>query len=138
MIEEIGGTMSAMNQNPEPRRQGKTPRVGTSWVWALPSKGIEWCDCGGGHELTREVVWSIAHELRMQRCLELTYAELMELAMAVWRHVAVCSFFQEALNRAIIDVYGRYDRHYPIGAALDIVGYLSKNWQGCPENDFQA
>lgn len=126
--------MTAMNRwEPWEDDEASHPR-GTSWVWALPNAGMQWCDCGENHELTRDHVWKIVNELGLQRCLELTYLELTQVAMTLWRLDEPCLFFSQGLDRAIMAVYGSFDRHYRIGAALDIVGYFSKNWQGCPED----
>ena len=29
-------------------------------VWTMPSRGIEWCDCGQHHELDRDIVLGFA------------------------------------------------------------------------------
>lgn len=114
---------------------GGGPPGDSSWVWAMPATGMRWCECGEGHELNREIIWSISRELGLERRRELSYAELFELVMEVWRYDEVCSFFRMAVDDAIDRVYGRHARRYPMVSALDIIGYFSKRWQGCPEFD---
>ena len=65
---------------------GGGPPGDSSWVWAMPATGMSWCECGEGHELNREIIWSISRQLGLERRRELSYAELFQLAMADWRY----------------------------------------------------
>ncbi|MFJ2619306.1 hypothetical protein [Glutamicibacter sp. NPDC087344] len=127
--------MSALGNENGFNDLGGGPPGDSSWVWAMPTTGMSWCDCGEGHELNREIIWSISHHLGLERRSELSYAELFDLAMEVWRYDVVCRFFKLSFDDAIDRVYGRHARRYPMASALDIIGYFSKRWQGCPELD---
>lgn len=53
--------------------------------------------------------------------------------METWNYIEVCRFFHLQLNDAAKHVNGGTAAQYPYYDGIDIVGYFSKTWQGCPE-----
>lgn len=109
-----------------------------STVWDLPDTGLPWCDCGKAHPLTAQLVRERAESLGFTFGQEMTHRQLVKLAMEVWNYVAVCRFFHLQLNGAVEFVYGRLAPSYPYAQGINIVGYFSKTWQGCPEEACQG
>lgn len=107
-------------------------------VWSMPNRGIVWCDCGQEHELTEEFVFGTLVEIGLQPSRMLTHQELVELTAAVWNYDEVCRFFELAVEDAARMIHGKVDTRYPLEHSLPIVGYFSKTWQGCPEEDCQS
>jgi len=104
-------------------------------VWSMPNRGLAWCDCGDDHELTEDFVFKTLIEIGLEPSRMLTHEELTELTAAVWMHDEVCRFFELAVNEAAKAIHGGVDEIYPLRHTLEIVGYFSKTWQGCPEED---
>ncbi|WP_404286960.1 hypothetical protein [Glutamicibacter arilaitensis] len=102
-------------------------------VWNMPDKGQPWCDCGEAHELSADIVYEFAEELRLDPRSSMSHLQLIELTMEVWNFEEVCRFFHLALNDAAQIIHGKVAEHYPFAVGIDIVGYFSKTWQGCPE-----
>lgn len=103
-------------------------------IWSMPCRGIEWCDCGNHHPVSRiaieEFTAGIARDPRW-----LTHAEISAVAMDFWRYTEVCRFFVLALERAATVVCGAPAERYRHEQGIEIIGYFSKTWQGCPEED---
>lgn len=104
-------------------------------VWTMPDKGLSWCDCGKDHPLTLDIVAGFAEELGIKAQDSISHHELVELTMEVWNYESVCRFFHLVLNESAERVHGSVADSYPLGIGLDIVGYFSKTWQGCPDED---
>ena len=101
-------------------------------VWQLPSRGIEWCDCGQHHVLNRKIVLGFAQEVVEDREW-MTHDEVVDTAMDLWNYVSVCEFFLMAIRRSASTVNGGPAQKYRFERGLEIVAYFSKTWQGCPE-----
>ncbi|MGP9487523.1 hypothetical protein ACT3UD_08220 [Glutamicibacter sp. 287] len=101
-------------------------------IWTMPDKGLSWCDCGAAHELSADIVYGFAEELGLDTREAMTHPQLVELTMEVWNFEAVCRFFHLALNEATQFIHGTVAEEYPFAEGIDIVGYFSKTWQGCP------
>lgn len=106
-------------------------------AWDMPSRGIKWCDCGEDHELTEDFVFNTLIDIGLQPTRMLTHPELIELTAAVWNYEEVCRFFELAVEESAKAIHGGVDEFYPLRHTLQIVGYFSKAWQGCPEADCQ-
>lgn len=106
-------------------------------AWDMPSRGIKWCDCGEDHELTEDFVFNTLIDIGLQPTRMLTHTELIELTAAVWNYEEVCRFFELAVEESAKAIHGGVDEFYPLRHTLQIVGYFSKTWQGCPEADCQ-
>ena len=101
-------------------------------VWRMPSRGIEWCDCGKHHELDRDIVLGFARDL-VEDPEWMTHDEVIDTAMDLWNYLSVCEFFLLAIRRSAHAVNGDAAWRYPFERGLEIVAYFSKTWQGCPE-----
>ncbi|MFF5793116.1 hypothetical protein ACFY5D_13800 [Paeniglutamicibacter sp. NPDC012692] len=100
--------------------------------WTMPSRGIEWCDCGEHHDLDRDTVLSFAEDVVEDRQW-MTHDEVIDTAMDLWNYIAVCEFFLMAIRASTVSVNGEPAPRYPFERGLEIVAYFSKTWQGCPE-----
>lgn len=68
-------------------------------VWTMPSRGIEWCDCGRNHVLDRGIVLGFAQDL-VEDPDWMTHDEVIDTAMDLWNYVSVCEFFLLAIRRS--------------------------------------
>lgn len=107
-------------------------------VWSMPSRGLAWCDCGKGHELTESIVFRAIGEAGYEPSRPLTHSQLVDLIAQVWHYSEVCRFFHLAVEQAATRIHGKVDAVYPLDHSVDIVGYFSKTWQGCPDAACQA
>lgn len=101
-------------------------------VWTMPSRGIEWCDCGRHHVLDRDIVLGFARDL-VEDPDWMTHDEVVDTAMDLWNYVSVCEFFLLGIRRSASAVNGGPATRYSFERGLEIVAYFSKTWQGCPE-----
>lgn len=101
-------------------------------VWTMPSRGMEWCDCGQHHELDRDIVLRFARDL-VDDPAWMTHDEVIDTAMDLWKYVSVCRFFLLAIGRSASAVNGGPAPRYGFERGMEIVAYFSKTWQGCPE-----
>lgn len=101
-------------------------------VWDLPDTSSGLCECGNNCMVTRELLIDIAFHLRFDREW-LTHDEVIDLAMEVWNYDGVCEFFLIVINDSAKAVFGEVAERYPFEKGLEIVGYFSKTWQGCPD-----
>jgi hypothetical protein len=101
-------------------------------VWQMPSRGIEWCDCGQHHAVDRKIVLEFAQDVVEDREW-MTHDEVVDTAMDLWNYVSVCEFFLMAIRRSASAVNGGPAQRYRFERGLEIVAYFSKTWQGCPE-----
>lgn len=102
-------------------------------IWDMPDSGLQWCDCGGDHQLQRDDISDIASHLSIEEDATITHQQLVILTMELWNYVEVCRFFHLRLNDAAQHIHGTIAELYPYEDGMDIVGYFSKTWQGCPE-----
>lgn len=102
-------------------------------VWTIPGTGIEWCDCGEDHELTRDVVLGryLAAGLTDGR---VPHPVVVAVTMDLWCYATVCRFFHLTLEDAAREVAGAVLPDYQLDHAVDITGLFTKTWQGCPED----
>lgn len=105
-------------------------------VWAAPSRGMPWCDCGEEPEpLTESTVHWFAQSLYGDLPERLTHAQVVDIAAEVWQMEDVCRFFtlgvEDAARGAAGAVAVAVD--YPARVALAIVKVFSDRWNGCPE-----
>ncbi|MFL4474268.1 hypothetical protein ACIPVK_09740 [Paeniglutamicibacter sp. MACA_103] len=101
-------------------------------VWAMPSHGIEWCDCGQHHDVDRKIVLGFAEAVVEDREW-MTHDEVVDTAMDLWNYESVCEFFFMAIRRSASAVNGGEAQRYRFERGLEIVAFFSKTWQGCPE-----
>ena len=101
-------------------------------VWTIPGTGVEWCDCGEDHELTRDVVLAryLAAGLIDGR---VPHPVVVAVTMDVWGNATVCRFLHLTLEDAAREVAGAVLPDYELHDAVDITGRFTKTWQGCPE-----
>lgn len=111
----------------EPRMRDTAPDV-----WSMPSRGIEWCDCGKHHVLDRATVEHFAAQV-VGDPQWMTHDEVIDASMDLWNYVAVCEFFLMAIRTSASAVNGALASKYRYERGLEIVAYFSKTWQGCPE-----
>jgi hypothetical protein len=101
-------------------------------IWQLPSRGIEWCDCGQHHVLDRDIVAAIAHDV-VDDPEFMTHDEVIDTAMDLWKYESVCQFFLLAIRHSATAMNGHPAERYAFERGLQIVAHFSKTWQGCPE-----
>ncbi|PQZ86678.1 hypothetical protein CQ018_18535 [Arthrobacter sp. MYb227] len=101
-------------------------------VWLMPSRGIEWCDCGKHHVLDRDTIEYFAAQI-VSDPEWMTHDEVIDTAMDLWNYVAVCEFFMMGIRTSASVVTGNLAPKYRYERGLEIVAYFSKTWQGCPE-----
>ena len=106
-------------------------------VWSMPSAGMSWCECGQDHELTAAIVYKFIVEAGYETRQRLTHGQLSDVIAYVWKYSEVCRFFHLAVEQAAKLVHGKVDKTYPLGHSVDIIGYFSKTWQGCPDAAYQ-
>lgn len=104
----------------------------------MPNRGLDWCDCGQSHELTRAIVYQHIIALGYGRANQLSHSQLVAVIIDVWHYAAVCRIFHLAVNEAAAHIHGAVAHSYPLGRSLDIVGYFSKTWQGCSDETCRA
>lgn len=103
-------------------------------VWAEPSRGIPWCDCGDDDPLTEPMVEWFAWSLYGDLPDRLTHAQVVAIAAEVWQVESLCRFFTLGVEDAACDLAGSVAVDYPIRVALAIVKAFSDAWNGCPED----
>lgn len=109
----------------------EAPAVAPS-VWEMPDTSFGWCDCGDDCSVDRELIVEVADDLEFDKEW-VTHDEVIDWAMALWNYEAVCEFFLMVVNDAAKAVHGEPAERYPFEKAVEIVGYFSKTWQGCPD-----
>lgn len=105
-------------------------------VWIIPGTGMEWCDCGEDHELTRESI-----EERYGAVSDedgVPHEAVVRVTADLWGYGRVCRFFHLKLEDAARTVAGAVKAKYQRNEAIDITGTFSKHWQGCPEEACDA
>lgn len=101
-------------------------------TWQMPTEGMGWCDCGKGCELDKE---SIEKKFRLLFGKEPEWVPHPQLCLVIqktWLYEEVCDFFFDHVTRSAAAVHGKPAKEYPYQVAVEIVGYFSKTWQGCP------
>ena len=101
-------------------------------AWSMPSRGIEWCDCGKHHVLDRAIVEHFAARV-VSDPQWMTHDEVIDASMDLWNYVSVCEFFLMGIRASACAVNGELASKYRYERGLEIVAYFSKTWQGCPE-----
>ncbi|MCL1837966.1 MAG: hypothetical protein FWG47_01435 [Propionibacteriaceae bacterium] len=102
-------------------------------VWSEPATGLEWCDCGDHHPLTRDTVEEATLFVTGEYLPDtITHRQVILIAMDVWNYVSVCRFFTLAMEDAAVRVWGEVAAEYPLDAGLVIVKTFSDRWNGCP------
>lgn len=105
-------------------------------VWELPDTSSGICECGNNCTVNRAFLVEIASHLGLQPDKEwLTHDEVIDLAMEVWEYDGVCEFFLMVINDSAKAVFGEVAERYPFEKGIEIVGYFSKTWQGCPDEE---
>lgn len=102
-------------------------------LWAAPSRGIPWCDCGDNDPLTEAIVEWFAWSLYGDLPERLTHAQVVAIAAEVWQLGSVCRFFTLGVEDAARWVHGQTCAGYPTRTGLAIVKAFSDAWNGCPE-----
>lgn len=110
-----------------------TPVRSLPAVWAAPSRGIPWCDCGDDDPLTEGMVEWFAWSLYGEIPNRLAHAQVVAIAAEVWQLGNVCRFFTLGVEDAAVDVNGQTCADYPTPVGLAIVKAFSDAWNGCPE-----
>lgn len=101
-------------------------------VWTLPATGIEWCDCGEDHVLTRADV-AARYDAHVGADGRVPHPVVVQVTQEIWRYESVCRFFHLRVEVAAREVAGAVLVSYVVGDAIDISGTFSRAWQGCPE-----
>jgi hypothetical protein len=105
-------------------------------VWNEPATGLEWCDCGKHHPLTRSHILGVAWDLFGDDLPErITHREVIRITMDVWNYASVCRFFTMAMEDSARRVHGEVAADYPLETGLAIVKDFSNHWNGCPTKD---
>ena len=105
-------------------------------VWNEPATGLEWCDCGCHHPLTRQIVEEAAEDVLGQDLPDrITHRQVIRVAMQVWAYASVCRFFTLAIEDAAVRVHGEVSADYPLEVGLSIAKDFSNRWNGCPTKD---
>lgn len=102
-------------------------------VWEMPNRGMQRCDCGQGCQIDQELVeeefWLVLNDEPEW----VSHQNLCRIIQEFWRYESVCNFFFDHVMLSARVVYGKIAEKYPYLIAVDIVGYFSKTWNGCPE-----
>lgn len=101
-------------------------------VWAEPSRGMPWCDCGDHDPLTEAMVEWFAWSLYGDLPDRLTHAQVVATAAEVWQVEKVCRFFTLRVEDAAQYVAGSVAVDYPVRVAFTVVKAFSDRWNGCP------
>lgn len=101
-------------------------------VWDMPDQGIEWCECGDSHPLGRDTVEAFARDV-VGDSEWITHKEVEFITMDLWAYESVCRFFLMQVEEASVKVHGAVAEKYPFETGIEIVGYFSKTWNGCPD-----
>jgi hypothetical protein len=105
-------------------------------VWAEPSTGLEWCDCGCHHPLTKTIVREFARDLfGLDLPAQVTHYQVIRICMILWKVIRPCRFFTLSVEDAAIRVNGSIAATYPLNTGLAIVKAFSNHWNGCPTED---
>lgn len=95
-------------------------------VWEMPATGIEWCDCGEHHEVTRELILESIISTLVDDPEFLTHPQICEVIMELWNYVDVCKFFHDHVNLSAETVNGRVQDRYPFKTGVEIIAYFTK------------
>ena len=101
-------------------------------VWTIPGTGMEWCQCGQDHEVTRADVDALYDGAVGPDGL-VPHEVVVRVTQQLWRYELVCRFFRLAVEHAAEIVAGSVLERYTRDDAIDITGRFTKTWQGCPE-----
>ncbi len=107
-------------------------------VWEMPNEGLQWCDCEEGCEVDRDLVEDQAWLIFDGEPQWVSHPNLCRLIQEFWAYDEVCNFFFDHVERSARAVHGSVAEKYPFPVAIDIAGYFSKTWQGCPEESCQG
>lgn len=106
-------------------------------IWLIPGAGMAWCDCGADHELTRTEV-----EANFRRKFDVggrvPHPEVVTEIRELWNYKSICPFFLLQVEESARAVVGRVDESYLFADAVDIAGWFTKTWQGCPSESCEA
>lgn len=102
--------------------------------WDLPEQGLRWCDCG-------EDCPPPGRDVAEGELLSMGYGEgdavphlaVIAACQKMWSYETVCAFFTDHVDLSAQRVNGKVEQAYSFGIAVDIIGYFSRTWQGCPE-----
>ena len=101
--------------------------------WLMPRSGMQYCECGQGCEVDRELVDEVLAEYGFGSADQVPHSTVITVCADIWGYDEVCDFFLDHVNLSARRVDGHVLESYPYGVAVDMVGYFSKTWQGCPE-----
>ena len=102
-------------------------------IWREKATGLEWCDCGCHHPLTKTIVTEFARDvLGLHLPKWVTHRQVILIAMQVWNYISVCRFFTMAIEDAAVRVNGCVAPVYSLEIGLAIVKAFSDRWNGCP------
>lgn len=102
-------------------------------VWEMPSTGMDWCDCGQGHEVTESFIAELIEELVEDPSESITHPEVCLVIMDLWQYAEVCEFFFDAVALSARAVNGEVAPAYPTPVGRRIIGHFTKTWNGCPQ-----
>lgn len=102
-------------------------------VWQMPATGIEWCDCGEHHEVTRELILESIIITLGDAPEFLPHPQICEVIMDLWNYEDVCSFFHDHVKLSAEAINGSVQDRYPFETGVEIIAYFTKTWNGCPE-----
>ncbi|AZA14641.1 hypothetical protein ACFPVT_03555 [Corynebacterium choanae] len=103
--------------------------------WTMPTTGMQWCDCGADCELEREEVAAMFTDLGFDDGNLVPVDVVAAIIQHIWDYESVCVFFVDHLRRSLKAIHGSMETMVLFAEAVDIVGYFTKTWQGCPELD---
>lgn len=105
-------------------------------VWGMPTTGIPWCDHPDDHVPYRPDVVAL-YRGRESADGRVPHEVVVEVTRELWGYEWVCRFFQLKVEEAARAIVGAVLPSYQVRDAIDITGFFSKRWQGCPQQACQ-
>lgn len=103
--------------------------------WEMEEQGEHFCDCGCGHELTPDYVEDLLIVSGYHRDEQVPHIVIVAALQVCWNYIKVCNFFLDHVKLSAEKINGKVEEEYPFNVAVDIAGYFSRTWQGCPALD---
>lgn len=97
-------------------------------IWLIPIVDQNQCLCGEDHIIEQ---WEIA-PLFEDFLDAVPHAAVQAAIMFLWGYTQVCDSFLINLDAAILNVTNALGGIYSKAHAIDIAGYFTQTWQGCP------
>lgn len=105
-------------------------------VWSMPATGLPWSEDPDDEGPTRADFVAL-YRYRESADGRIPHEVVVEVTRELWSYEWVCRFFRLQVEEAARAVVGAVLPSYAVRDAVDITGFFSKRWQGCPEHACQ-